>query len=247
MKKIKIIEGFGLPGAGKSTCIQELKQDARLSESITICLRKEGTLKFFQDLNSSSIKKSGVVAELYTTVSYLILRPRFFLSAIKSMFIFKFNRNFLSVLRSLIIEMNGRSRISIKQRQNECIVLDEGLIQYLGSLVVSSPTSKPLPKKMITHVLSNYIQGMIYFDVDYNEAIERIKIRNDGKSRFDSMNAEKALLNLEKMEKTFLVCIEIAKTLRIPVLKLKSGNSVDENITLALDFLNNYLLEGKCN
>ena len=243
MSKIKTMEGFGLPGAGKSTCIAMLKNDPRLPESIGIYLRKEGDTKFLEVANQYSNKKRKILSELYTSSSYLILRPTFFLSVMKSIFIFGFNKDFISVLRSLIEALYSRSKVKVSDRKSHTMLLDEGLIQYLGTLVVNSSTNKQLPKKLVKHVLSNYILALIYFDVDYKNAIIRIKKRNDGISRFDRMNSENALLNLSKMEKTFTLCIETARNLGIPVLILKNGNSVVENIDLALDFLNEFQLK----
>lgn len=241
--KIKTIEGFGLPGAGKSTCIAMLKNDPRLPESIGVYLRKGGGTRFLEVINPHSGKKAKKRSELYMCTSYLIKRPSLFLSVIQSVLIFRMNRSFLSTLRVLILALNARSKLKVSHGEDHKMLLDEGLIQYLGALVVNSSTNKQLPKKLIEHVLSNYILAMIYFDVDDKNAIMRIKKRNDGRSRFDRMNAENAGLNLSKMERTFTLCIDMALNMGIPVLKLENGNSVEDNIDLTLNFLNKFQLK----
>jgi len=236
MGEIKTMEGFGLPGAGKSTCIAALKKDTRKPESLQILVRKEGDSKFLDIPNPQSSKKRQNLLEIYLSLAYLLSRPAFFILVIRSMIIFKLGKNFLSVLRSLIIALYTRSKLKVENTEGD-ILLDEGLVQFIGSLVVESNRNKQLPKQLIKYVLSNYIQALIYFDVDFDDAIIRIKKRNDGKSRFDKMNNENAILNLRKMQKTFTICINEAKNLNIPVLELKRGNSINENAELTLSFL----------
>lgn len=46
MEEFKIIEGFGLPGSGKSTCIASLKNNPRVPKLVQILLRKDADSQF---------------------------------------------------------------------------------------------------------------------------------------------------------------------------------------------------------
>src|SRR5690554_4772802 len=100
MRKSIIIEGFGLPGAGKSTCMAMLKVHPQRPKYISIYSRKEGDAKLLEVPYPN--KKRKVLSEFYRSTSYLVLRPSFFLSVIRSTIIFRFNKHFLAVLRILI-------------------------------------------------------------------------------------------------------------------------------------------------
>ena len=238
MREFKIIEGFGLPGSGKSTCIATLKNNPRVPESVKILLRKDADSKFLDKESTDFDSKGQIFVELYRSVTYLLLRPAFFLSVLQSVVIFRFSKSFISVLRSLITALDNRSTIKVVASNEQNILLDEGLIQYVGALAVNSSTNSTLPERLIRNVLFHNIQALIYFDIDFASAILRIKKRNDGKSRFDRMNDESAILNLKKMQQTFALCIKIAHDLNIPVLELKNGNSIEQNTELTLNFLN---------
>lgn len=237
MKKIKTIEGFGLPGAGKSTCIAKLKNSPQLSESIKVCLRKEGETMFLEAPDQYSNKKLKSLSELFIICSYLFVRPVFLLAALHALIIFKFNRNFISVFRTLMRALVARSKPMASINEKGYILLDEGIIQYLGALVVNTSVNEELPSDFIKYIMSNYITALLYFDVDHESAINRIKIRNDGKSRFDAMENESAISNLIKMEKVFLQCLVVAKDLKIPVMILKREDSVEDNVRQLVAFL----------
>lgn len=117
------------------------------------------------------------------------------------------------------------------------MLLDEGLLQYLGALVVNTPSTSQLPKGIVEHVVRNYINAMIYFEVNFEEALTRIKERNDGKSRFDNMDYEQAIVNLTNIKRVFILCINTAKKAKTPILELKKENSIEKNIGLILGFL----------
>lgn len=237
MEEFKIIEGFGLPGSGKSTCIASLKNNPRVPKLVQILLRKDADSQFLDKSSMNSQIKIKILAELRRTVSYLIVRPYLFFSALKSVFIFRFSKNFISVFRSLLGALYSRSKIKVSDVREENILLDEGLIQYLGSLAVNSSANSQLPENLIREVIAHNIRALVYFDIDFETALSRIKQRDDGKSRFDRMNDEIAVLNLKKMHQTFALCIKIAQDLKIPILKLESGNSIEQNTQLTLKFL----------
>lgn len=237
MRRSIIIEGFGLPGAGKSTCMAMLKEHPELPESIKVYLRKEGDTKFLDKAFQHPNKKINSLLGLYGILFYLILRPFFFLTIIKSVFIYRFNKNFLSVLRSLLEALYCYSKLDKIKKNHEHMLLDEGLLQYLGALVVNTPSTSQLPKGIVEHVVRNYINAMIYFEVNFEEALTRIKERNDGKSRFDNMDYEQAIVNLTNIKRVFILCINTAKKAKTPILELKKENSIEKNIGLILGFL----------
>lgn len=243
MEGHKIIECFGLPGSGKSSCITHVKNHVKLPESVSVYLRKEGDTKFLDNAFNYPNKRIKILSQLFIFLHYLIQRPLLFVSVLKSLVIFRFNRNYFSVLRSLTEALYCYSRINKTGSKNTTMLLDEGLIQYLGALVVSVPESNRLPKRIVNHVLSNYIGGMIYIDVDFDVAINRIKDRNDGKSRFDYMEHENAVVDLKKMQDVFNLCADTAQNLNIPALKLESGGSIDENTNLIMGFLEKQILK----
>lgn len=245
MIKTIIIEGFGLPGAGKSTCMAILKKHPQLPESIKVYLRKEGDTKFLEDAFQHHNKKINSLLGLYGILFYLILRPIFFLEIIKYIILYRFNKNFLSVLRRLLEALICYSKLDKMKKNNKHMMLDEGLLQYLGALVVNTDSTSQVPEGIVQHVVCNYLNGMIYFNVDFDMALSRIKKRNDGRSRFDNMDYEQAIINLRNIEKVFIECLETAKRIKVPVLELNKENSIETNIELVLGFLSNINITDK--
>lgn len=239
MGEIKIMEGFGLPGAGKSTSIAVLKLDNRVPQSVQILLRKDADSKFLDLRYLYVFKSMQIFLEIYNSIAYLVVRPAFLISVFRAMIVFRFGKNFLSVMRKLLATLYSRSKINISQNYNTSILLDEGVVQYIGALAVHSSTDRELPKDLIKYIISNYIKALIYYDVDFDNSIARVRKRNDGKSRFDRMDTDEAILNLTKMRQSFLLCIAVAKDLNIPIIELKNGNSIDDNTKLTLNFLRN--------
>lgn len=237
MTKIKIIEGFGLPGSGKSTCIKRAK-DLNETPSLKILIRKSGETKILDKINTFSNNKLNVAYRNFIIITYLIARPLYFFQVLRAIILFKFNRNFISTLLTLIEAQYCYSKFPINKTNNEILLLDEGLVQYLGALTVNVPEFKQLPNKIIEHTLKNYIKKLIYFDVDIQRSINRIVMRNDGRSRFDTMNQEDKIINLKRMEKVFIQCLEAAEELNIPVLKIDAKNTIDDNANSIVSFLN---------
>lgn len=237
MTKIKTIEGFGLPGSGKSTCIKKVK-DLNVSPSLNILIRQSGETKILDKISFYSNEKLNIVCKNFIIILYLIVRPRYFFSVLKALVLFKFNRNFISVLLNLIEAQYCYSKLPINKINNEILLLDEGLVQYLGALAVNVPEFKQLPNKIIEHTLKNYIKKLIYFQIGIQHSIDRIVMRNDGRSRFDIMNQEDKIINLKRMEKVFIQCLETAEELNIPVLKIDAKNTIDNNANSILNFLN---------
>jgi thymidylate kinase len=234
LKVSNTIEGFGLPGSGKSTTISNLKNHDFLPEFITVLLRKNGDTKFLDVAFQYSNYKLRTLIQLFVCFYYLALRPVLFFYVVQSLIIFKFNRNYFSVLRTLIEALYCSSRAKKKAGY---LLLDEGLVQYLGTLVVNVPESHKLPKYILQHVIKNYIYALIYFDINSETAINRIKQRNDGKSRFDFMEDKNAIVNLSRMREVFHICIEIGQKLNRPILRIKGEKTINENTETILKFL----------
>lgn len=231
---IKTIEGFGLPGSGKSTCIKKVKV-LNVSPSLNILIRHSGETKILDKIRFYSNEKLNIVCKNFIIILYLIVRPRYFFSVLNTLVLFKFNRSFISVLLNLIEAQYCYSKFPINKTNNKILLLDEGLVQYLGSLAVNVPEFTQIPNQIIEHTLKNYIKELIYFEINIQNTIDRIIIRNDGKSRFDTMSQEDKIINLKRMEKVFVQCLEVAKKLEIPVLKINAENSIDYNTNLIIN------------
>lgn len=232
----KIIECFGLPGSGKSTYISQMKKQVELPESVNVYLRKEGDSKFLDKAFDHPNTRIRSLLQFFVCIYYVIQRPFFFVAVLKSLVIYRFNRNYFSVLRNLTEALYCYSKLNRIKKTNDYMLLDEGLIQYLGALVINTPYNKKLPQGIVNHVLSSYIDGLIHVEIDFETAIRRIKDRNDGKSRFDYMKDEQAITNFKKMNDVFNLCIVTAQKLNIPILKLDNKNPSDENIRMILGF-----------
>src|SRR5690554_1504424 len=122
MMKIKTIEGFGLPGAGKSTSINRL-QNLNKNPSVKVLLRKEGETKILDKIDVFSNRGLNTIYRNFIVFYYVIVRPRYFYSVLKSIFLFNFNKSFIAVLRNLIEAQYCYSKFS-KQNTKNNIVLD---------------------------------------------------------------------------------------------------------------------------
>ena len=222
------IECIGIPGSGKTTTI------SIVSKSV-----KEG-LRVYR-------KSNGEADVLYKTIKIDIL-PRFLKYMSRNLlFLFVLGKSVLKLglvkerlaISKLIIEAL-ESLYLFKQKDNiETLhIVDEGILQYIGSLVVhKKKTNNFIPEDLIKEVILKAINGIVFMKIPLEVAIERIKLRSTKNSRFAFMNEKESLNNLIEMNNVFFKCIEIAEKEGIPVLELNAENDVE----IKKKIINNWL------
>ena len=217
------IECIGLPGAGKTTTILNIDNEVKNNFNLYIKSRGEADL-LYRSTKLSFLKNLEVFI-------FLVFNPNLFFAFVKSIFQLKLVKKRIGT-SMLILEAFVSLKVFKKNRRavNKHII-DEGILQYIGSLVVPIKNGNSfIPEKLINQSISRAVDGLIFIKTPISVSINRVKERNSGKSRFDFMEESEARRNLTIMNEVFSHCVSIAKKKNIPVLELNAEEAINTKV-----------------
>lgn len=192
-KKSLIIEFFGLPGSGKSTVVNFL-YDLLQKNNIS-------TIKFSEIFDKY---QSNLMRKIYLTFISILLQPKLFFICWKyKNFDFKVLNQIVYILRLFYFEETNYFKKSVKNY--ELIISDQYLIQAIASLMIPA-NNVNIDEKIISYFLTytlNKIDILVYSKCDIETSFERLRKRNNQRTRFDFWDDKKCLINLERMYNIF--------------------------------------------
>lgn len=190
---MKIIEFCGNPGCGKTTISNALLINLKNHNFKTVNYNqikeksKLKLLKYFFSMNTWKVS-----LKLFNFGIRNGINKRLFIYSIKSAIIIKFINK---------IE---------KEEKIDCVIFDEGIIQYLTTLSHGRNIGneiKKLPKKLIDiYKRNNYY--VIKCEIDIDENIKRINQRNRKGDRFIDKNINSQKEKLKQKEKNIELVLE---------------------------------------
>jgi thymidylate kinase len=236
---MRIIECFGLPGSGKTTTIKNLKTNYHsINETnfdLEVLIKDQGDTDL---IYSQFLKSKGNLFKIASNLLFLLSNPSFSLSLLNLIRVLGFDKHLFGLSMTLLNQLKSvENSRSMSKNINKKILVDEGLIQLMGSYAVNGNKIKKDYLTLFSRILFNYA-GIIYVDVPVETSLQRLRSRANGKTRFDYMNDEVALYNLKNVKGIFEKFIHHANILNIPILALdgKVGvNSKVEEIRLWLE------------
>ncbi len=226
---LRVIEFVGLPGAGKTTILKEFRQHVL------------GAPSFLFDINDlkpsprDRLPRLGKVFSLLSLLLFFATHARLY----REMLLYGFRARRLSL--QMFYKVFSYIRVAYfidveKKRQREdcqaSLLLDQGLVQAIGSMSVPS-SGKPLPspKRLVDILVMKRVDMIIFLECDMWQALERIKQRSHGGSRFD-IGARTPLKKLElgRMESALRRTVNECKLAGIHVLTISSKQAVDKSV-----------------
>lgn len=193
MKKNKIvtIEFFGLPGCGKSTVSKKI-----ISELNSRGIRAGDYYDEFHN------KKKSKVGEVLNAILLLIKNFKLFFSLLNlSNWEVAKLKSILYFIKLLSFKKTkAYSRIS---KNYDVLVFDQYLIQALGSISITGNDNKVRGKNIhnITPFIMKGNNVFVYIKIDRDIALKRVRLRSNGRTRFDNWNDELAKNKLIALDK----------------------------------------------
>ena len=181
-----IIECNGLPGAGKTTVLNEVKKrlkktDYAYSDFFLLETKKSRTKLAFLKL----VLIRGLVKNHKITIAYIKLFIRYL-----------FRKKQMRIVASAL-----RNALLLKEFvENECIILsDQTIVQDLQSIFYDEKIERNEQiYKIITTIADEFPElVLLNFDIDVDIAAERIKNRTTNESRLDRVSFERKKQLLE--------------------------------------------------
>jgi len=228
MKPI-IIEFVGLPGAGKSTVAKELFE--KLSDKYIVKYAN----KFWAEPSFKSIKnKIRLIPCSLRDLKVLLL-------IIYNCFLIQ-PFNFSRIWRGILLYFTIKKTLHLKKDNcSDFLLLDQGIMQDLVSLSIPrNPAQKINHESIIklVNLTNNYI--VVWFEINKNESLKRIKKRKSNMSRFDSWSNLKAMHNLTYFEMDIFSIKKILERQGLRSFNVDCENSADVLAEQIMQFLKNY-------
>jgi len=174
---MKIIEFVGIPGAGKSTLAVRYKEDLKKRG---VCF-KESRINKHPKIIRRTLK---IIRAIHIMCSPLYWKLNFNLLCITMQYPFSMKRLHRCYL---ITELFVQLKKDIKNNQQ--IVLEEGLVQFITSIMHLEPLIQSKALKALLVELAPVLLETTYIDcqINYGIAIYRTSQRGSMRNRFDRM------------------------------------------------------------
>lgn len=191
LNKPLCIDFFGLPGCGKST----------LSHLASQKLRCEGRdvkeVSYDMDHGNGSLQRTR--KKIIATIKLFLCYTRLFWRVSKTL-----STNGISLFGKQYFKhiINLSYKICALKGHHEIILFDEGFCQAVLSISVNNDgICNDCYDSLIRAIASDRRMINVYIKTEQDTALARIRMRNDGQSRFDNLSDDVTKNELVKMEK----------------------------------------------
>lgn len=242
-----IVEFVGLPGAGKTTVLQQVAAQLK-SENRSIVQRDEILTAWRR---SSRLHRSLNLIPQTQVQWQVLLQSLRFATQVKPVNLQSFSKasKIFSNAKRLDAVCNGTFQ-SIKGAETgsnhlgtcQVILLDQGLLQETWSVGI---TGQPPATTALQSVLSTLVQSrsmaIVWFKIDIETALQRIQNRPTHNSRFDQMQLDAARSRLEQYAPFLEDIIACTQTLGVPLLEVDATQAVEEKTKNITHWITNQL------
>lgn len=232
-----IVEFVGLPGAGKTTVLQQVAAQLK-SENQSIVQRDEiltawrRSSRLHRSLNLIPQNQTQWQVLLQSLIFATQVKPVNLQSFSKASKIFSNAKRLDAVCNGTFHSMNGaatESNHSAFDRTCQAILLDQGLLQETWSVGI---TGQPPTTTALQSILSTLVQSramaIISFKIDIETALQRIQNRPTHNSRFDQMQLDAARSRLEQYAPFLEDIVACTQALGVPLLEIDATQAIEE-------------------
>ncbi len=215
LNKPVCIDFFGLPGCGKST-LSHLASQKLGCEGLDV---KE--VSYDMDHGNGSMQRTW--KKIIATIRLLLCYPMLFWRVSKTLL-----TNGIPLFDRLYFKhiINLSYKICALKGHHEIILFDEGFCQAVLSISINNDGIREYCyESLIGAIVSDRRMISVYVKTELDTALARIRMRNDGQSRFDTLSDDVTKNELVKMEK---LCSSLPQTIVVE-------NSNSENIEKLVD------------
>ena len=215
LNKHVCIDFFGLSGCGKSTLSHLASQQLRC-EGLDV---KE--VSYDMDHGNTSLLRTW--KKIIATIKLFLFYPRLFWRISKAL-----STNGISLFSKLYFKhtINLSYKICALKGHHDIILFDEGFCQAVLSISVNNDGIRnDCYNSLIGAIASDRRMISVFVKTEPNTALARIRMRNDGQSRFDNLSDDVTKKELVKMEK---LCGSLPQTMVVE-------NNNSENIEKLVD------------
>jgi thymidylate kinase len=231
---MRIIEFSGLPASGKSTLLKAMQEHA------------QEELRGYPFI-SALPRRSFIPGRLAVPAGCELLLSSAVSPALHER-LFRHGRLGSGLNREMLVHLSRASRLfriisHLRQAQRGTFVLDQGLVQSLGSLIVpGSGRAIPPADLALFRTIKSHVDGLVHLDCDPLIAVERLNNRR-GRSRFDS---EFGGLGREELVRLYRFLDQTATYLAsigLPVLRLPAAGDSTDNASRTLQWMKSLATE----
>lgn len=202
---LTVLELFALPGAGKSTVAEAF------AKQTPVTTRKDLTAEW---ANRSALQRLAYVGRAFRNRRLLTAAVRFALDAR------------LDTRESLFRLMRLVAKTEWLRSRSGVLLLDQGFLQDVWSILLSSKAASPDPALLRTLIRSLY-EGtdatIVVLEVDSKTASARVSARPHGESRFDSLPEGQLHSSIEAASGLQRQIVESARLAGLPVLMIDAS------------------------
>lgn len=222
---MEIYELIGLPGAGKSTICNKLKEEIDFYSMEDLS----------QDLASMSKVKKMLILLKFISASPKLIKELLF------MILNNWNKDYTSINMGLeFLKIASYSEHIVNSSKKNIIILDQGIIQAFWAMFphVKNTSDKDI-EKILKQISTKFKMNYIFVEVNKSCSIDRIKSRTKDNCFFKSLNDKEIniLLNhqLTVMEK---ILIEIKNDSAERLLIINGVDDLTNNSQEIINFIN---------
>lgn len=215
LNKPVCIDFFGLPGCGKST-LSHLASQKLSFEGLDV-----REVSYDMDHGNGSLLRTW--KKIIATIKLLLCYPRLFWRVSKTL-----STNGISLISKLYFKhiINLSYKICALKGHHDIILFDEGFCQTVLSISLNNDGIRnDCYDSLISAIASDRRMINVYMKTVPDTALARIRVRNDGQSRFDSLSDDATKKELVKMEK---LCGSLPQTVVVE-------NNNNENVEKLVD------------
>lgn len=201
-RPLALVELFALPGSGKTTIAEAV------AERADVTTRKALSAKW---ADCSAVQQIAHVGRAFGNRSLLVRAMRFGRGAP------------IATPESMFRLVRLLAKTHWLRSQRGSMLLDQGFLQNLWSILVSGKTDRRDPELLVPLIEALY-EGIdakiVVIEVDAETALARIRARTEGDSRFEGLPVDQLHISLVAAERVQHQVVAAARLAGLPVVTL---------------------------